>query len=351
MTKTAGKSKSSGIKTVPTNNGKGNNRQRSRPRMGVLTSGGDAPGMNACVRAVTRSAMSRGYEVIGIKRGYSGIFDREFVKLDSRAVANIIQRGGTVLESSRCEAFLNPEGRKQAAGILVEQGLEGIVVIGGNGTFRGAAHLVEESDFRVVGIPGTIDNDVYGTDYTVGFDTAVNTALEAIDRIRDTADAFERVFFVEVMGRKSGFIALEVGIAGGAEEILVPEDPVDPETLSQTLRESFKRGKRSSIVVVAEGNEMGHTLQIAQYVQYRLKLDCRVCVLGHLQRGGTPTARDRVLGSRLGAAAVDGLINGHSGKAVGEVAGEIVFTPLKEASERKKALNPFSLDAMRVLAR
>jgi len=319
-------------------------------KLGVLTSGGDAPGMNACIRAVTRAALARGWEVLGIKRGYSGIYERDFVRMTSRTVANIIQRGGTILESSRCDAFMTPEGRAEAAAILAEEGVSALIVIGGNGTFRGAAKLVEESGLQVVGVPGTIDNDIYGTDYTIGFDSAVNTALEAIDRIRDTADAFHRVFFVEVMGRKSGFIALEVGIAGGAEEILIPEKSIDPETLSQTLRESFRRGKRSSIIVVAEGNETGHTIQIAQYVQYRLKLDCRVCVLGHLQRGGPPTARDRVLGSRLGAAAVEGLLDGWSGHAVGEVSGQIVFTPLLDAAERKKDLNRYSLEALRVLA-
>lgn len=336
-----------------TNANKGNSREkkgRELSKIGVLTSGGDAPGMNACIRAVTRGAMDRGAEVVGIKRGYTGILTKNFVPLDSRVVANTIQRGGTILESSRCDEFTTIEGRLEAYRILESEGIEGIVVIGGNGSYRGAAALAEESSIRVVGLPGTIDNDIYGTDYTVGFDTAVNTALEAIDRIRDTADAFARVFFIEVMGRKSGFIALEVGIAGGAEEILIPELKVDPETLAMTLKSSFDRGKRSSIVVIAEGNETGHTLQIAQYVQYRLNLDCRVCVLGHLQRGGTPTARDRVLASRLGTAAVEGLFNGKSGCAVGEVGGSVKFTPLTEASEHKKSLDEVSLDAKRVLS-
>ncbi len=320
-------------------------------KIGVLTSGGDAPGMNACIRAVTRGATDKGVQVVGIKRGYTGIYTRNFVELNGRVVANTIQRGGTILESSRCDQLKTVEGRQEAVQILAEEGIDGLVVIGGNGSFRGAAALAEESSVRIVGIPGTIDNDIYGTDYTVGFDTAVNTALEAIDRIRDTADAFERVFFVEVMGRKSGFIALEVGIAGGAEEILVPENLVEPETLAQMLKASFDRGKRSSLIVVAEGNETGHTFQVAQYIHYRLKLDCRVCVLGHLQRGGTPSARDRVLGSRLGTAAVEGLLAGESGNAVGEVNWEIVFTPLQEAAERRKTLNARSMDAMRVLAK
>jgi len=326
-------------------------KRKACSKIGVLTSGGDAPGMNACIRAVTRGAMAQGVEVIGIKRGYSGIFAGNSIELNSRVVANTIQRGGTILESSRCEEFMSVEGRKKAAEILEKDGIEGLVVIGGNGSFRGAAALAAESSIRVVGIPGTIDNDVCGTDYAVGFDTAINTALEAIDRIRDTADAFERVFFVEVMGRKSGAIALEVGIAGGAEEILIPENNIEPEDLAQILKLSFDRGKRSSLIVVAEGNETGHTFQIAQYIQYRLKIDCRVCVLGHLQRGGTPSARDRVLGSRLGTAAVDGLLKGESGNAVGEVNWEIVFTPLLEAATKRKTLNAHSLDAMKVLAK
>lgn len=320
-------------------------------KVAVLTSGGDSPGMNACIRAVTRGAMGKGAEVVGIKRGYTGIFAKEFIQLDSKAVANTIQRGGTLLESSRCADFMTAEGREKASRILGEEGIGGLVVIGGNGSFRGAAAFDRENSIKVVGIPGTIDNDIYGTDYTVGFDTAVNTALEAIDRIRDTADAFHRVFFIEVMGASSGFIALEVGIAGGAEEILVPEKKNDPEKLSRTLKESFRRGKRSSIVIVAEGNETGHTIQIAQYVQYRLKLDCRVCVLGHLQRGGVPTARDRVLGSRLGTAAIEGLLNGKAGHAVGEVGGKIVFTPLSKAAEQKKNLDTHSLKAMGLLAK
>ena len=319
-------------------------------KVGVLTSGGDAPGMNACIRAVTRGAMSEGVQVVGIRRGYSGIFSREFSKLNSRAVANTIQRGGTILESSRCEELMVAEGRERAGQILKEDGIEGLVVIGGNGSFRGAAALSEETSIKTVGIPATIDNDVYGTDCTVGFDTAINTALEAIDRIRDTADAFERVFFIEVMGRSSGFIALEVGIAGGAEEILIPERKVDPEKLSRTLKDSFKKGKRSSIVIVAEGNETGHTIQIAQYVQYRLNLDCRVCVLGHLQRGGVPTARDRVLASRLGAAAIEGLLDGKAGNMVGEIGGKITFTSLQQTAAQKKSVNTSLLDAMKVLA-
>ncbi|MFH1484762.1 MAG: 6-phosphofructokinase [Chloroflexota bacterium] len=319
-------------------------------KLAVLTSGGDAPGMNACIRAVVRAALRHGVDTVGIKRGYSGLLDRELVRLTRRSVANIIQRGGTILESSRCDEFKTPEGRRRAIEVLEREGIGGLVVIGGDGSFRGAAAIAEESQIKVVGIAATIDNDVFGTDYTVGFDTAVNTALEAIDRIRDTADAFERVFFVEVMGRSVGFIALEVALAGGAEEVIVPEIQNDIEDLCQTLKESFRKGKRSSIIVVAEGNDVGHTLQIAQYVQYRLKANCRVCVLGHLQRGGAPTARDRVLASRLGTAAVDGILNGKSGHMVGEMKGEIVYVPLHEAWEQRKQLNSHSLESFRALA-
>jgi len=242
------------------------------------------------------------------------------------------------------------EGRTKAIQILEREGIEGLVIIGGEGTFRGAAAIAEESRIKLIGIPATIDNDVYGTDYAIGFDTAINTAVEAIDRIRDTADAFERVFFVEVMGRLSGFIALEVGIAGGAEEIIIPEKETDLEELCHTLRESFKRGKRSSIIVVAEGNEVGHTVQIAQYVQYRLKVDCRVCILGHLQRGGAPTARDRVLASKLGIAAAEGILNGKEGHVVGENKGKVVYIPFREIGERKKELDMRLLKSSKVLA-
>ncbi len=319
-------------------------------KIGILTSRGDAPGMNACIRAIVRSAAWYNVEVIGIRRGYTGLFTGEFVRLGPRSVSNILQLGGTVLGTSRCAEMKTVEGRQRAIQTLQDEGIWGLIVLGGDGTFRGASTLVREGQVKVMGIPTTIDNDVYGTDYTIGFDTAVNTALEAIDRIRDTANAFDRVFFVEVMGRATGFIALEVAIAGGAEEVILPEIQSEPERLCQTLKESFKRGKRSSIIVVAEGNDAGHTIQIAQYVQYRLKTNCRVCVLGHLQRGGAPTARDRVLASRLGSAAVEGILNGKSGHMVGEMKGEIVYVPLRETWERQKALDPYSLGSLKVLA-
>jgi len=319
-------------------------------KIGVLTSGGDAPGMNACIRAVVRSAVQRGVDVVGIRRGYNGLLNGELVKLNRRAVANIIQRGGTILESSRCDEMKTAEGRRKGIQILEREGIEGLVVIGGDGTFRAAAAMAQESQLKFAGIPATIDNDVYGTDYAVGFDTAINTAMEAIDRIRDTADAFERVFFVEVMGRLSGFIALEVGVAGGAEEIIIPEKETDLEDLCRTLKESFKKGKRSSIIVVAEGNEVGHTVQIAQYVEYRLKASCRVCILGHLQRGGAPTARDRVLASKLGIAAIEGILSGKEGHVVSEKKGEVVYIPFHEVWENRKELDTDLLESTKVLA-
>jgi len=225
-----------------------------------------------------------------------------------------------------------------------------MVAIGGDGTFRGASAISEEHKMKFIGIPATIDNDVYGTDFTIGFDTAINTAMEAIDRIRDTADATERIFFVEVMGRLAGFIAIEVGIAGGAEEIIIPEIETDLEKLCQRIKDSLKRGKRSSIIVVAEGNEIGHTMQIADYVKLRLKVTCRTCILGHLQRGGSPTARDRVLASRMGIAAVDGLLKGKHGHAVGVSKGEIVYIPFRETWEKRKEVDHKFLESSRVLA-
>jgi 6-phosphofructokinase 1 len=319
-------------------------------RIGVLTSGGDAPGMSACIRAVVRSAAGRKLDVIGIRRGYSGILEEDLVKLNSRSVSNTIYRGGTFLETARCEEMKTQEGIKKANEVLQREDIEGLITIGGDGTFRGAMALAESGDVKVMGIPATIDNDVYGTDQAIGFDTAVNTALDAIDKIRDTASSLNRLFFVEVMGRSRGFIALEVGIAGGAEDILIPESETRIEQLCLDIRRSFKKGKRSFIVVVAEGDEAGGAFSVAQQVWERLKIDYRVCVLGHVQRGGSPTARDRVLASKLGAAAVNALVKGMSGYMVGELKGEISFTPLRETWERHKELNNGLLRLVRVLS-
>jgi len=319
-------------------------------KIGVLTSGGDAPGMNAAIRAVVRTAIFHGLEVIGIRRGYSGLIAGEFQKFNQRSVANIIQKGGTILETSRSNEMLKVEGRRKAIDALLSQEIEGCVIIGGGGSFHAAQDMGEESDIAFIGVPGSIDNDIWGTDYSIGFNTAVNTALDAIDRIRDTASAFERIFFVEVMGRKSGFIALTVGLAGGAEHIIVPEIHMDIEDLCQSLRESFKRGKRSSIIVVAEGNAVDDTINIEKYVQMRLKVETRLCTLGHIQRGGSPTAADRILASCLGIAAVEGLLDGKKGHAVGEVKGEIVYTPFRDTWEKKKTIDERYLKYIPVLS-
>ena len=319
-------------------------------RIGVFTSGGDAPGMNAAIRAVVRTAYGLGVEVVGIRRGYAGMIEGEFEPLGPRDVANIIQRGGTILLTARSKAFLTEEGRAKAAEKLKEAGIEGLVAIGGDGTFRGALKLIEEHRIPVVGVPGTIDNDLYGTDYTIGFDTAVNTALDAIDRIRDTAASHERVFFIEVMGRYAGFIALEVGIAGGAEVIALPEVPVSPQEIAETITASFKKGKRSSIIVVAEGAYPGGAQALFKAVHALTGFEARVTVLGHIQRGGSPTAKDRVLASRLGSAATRTLVEGTSGVMIGEVEGEVTLTPLSEAVSKKKPVRLELVDLARELA-
>jgi len=314
-------------------------------RIGVLTSGGDAPGMNAALRAVVRTALIYDLEIIGVRWGYRGLIKGDFSPLDRRCVSNIIHQGGTILGTARSREFETKKGRAQALAAVCQAGLEGLVLIGGEGTFHGGDLLMKEGDFPVVGVPGTIDNDCYGTDYTIGFDTAVNTALEAIDRIRDTATSHNRLFFVEVMGRHTGFIALESGIAGGAEEVLIPEDPIGIDELCRRLQTSFRGGKKSSIVVVAETGQPGDSFRIAREVKERIGLDSRVCVLGHIQRGGVPTARDRVLASHLGAAAVEALKDGRWGFMVGECRGEITHVPLRD-TWRKKKLPPPSFEAL-----
>ncbi|MHB8084244.1 MAG: 6-phosphofructokinase [Dehalococcoidia bacterium] len=319
-------------------------------KIGLLTSGGDAPGMNAAIRAIVRGAAYHGIEVVGIRRGFAGLIARDFQKFNRRSVANIIQKGGTILETSRCNDMYSVEGRKKAIDALKGEGIDGCVVVGGDGSFQAASLMGQESNISFIGVPGTIDNDIWGTDYTIGYQTAVNTALDAIDRIRDTASAFERVFFVEVMGRKSGFLAIAVGLAGGAEQIIIPEIKMDMEKLCHNLKESFKRGKRSSIIVVAEGNQVEDTINIAKYVELRLKIECRLCTLGHIQRGGSPTARDRILASFLGVAAVDALLEGKSDQAVGEVKGKVVLTPFKETWEKKKEIDRRFLKIMPILS-
>ena len=259
---------------------------RDMHTIGVLTSGGDAPGMNATLRGVVRVAIQRGCRVAAIRNGYSGLLEGCFEEMELRSVGNIIQRGGTIIGTSRCPEFFTEEGRRQGIEQMRRGGIEGLVVIGGEGSFKGAVKLEEEGSIPVIGIPGTIDNDVYGTDFSIGFDTAVNTAVEAIDRLRDTAESHGRVFFVEVMGRHTGFLALEVGLADGAMDILVPEYPDDIDLLASQLRSSMAQGRQSSIIVVAEGDESGGVFALAEQVNQRVPIDYRVAVLGHIQRGG-----------------------------------------------------------------
>jgi 6-phosphofructokinase 1 len=320
-------------------------------RIGVLTSGGDAPGMNAAVRAVVRTAVYHGIEVFGIERGYKGMIEGSIRPLGARDVSGIIGRGGTVLYTARCLEFMERPGREQAAAQLAKLGIEGIVVIGGDGSYRGADKLAKEFGIRCIGMPGTIDNDIGGTDYTIGFDTAINTAMDAIDRIRDTAASHDRIFFIEVMGRSSGYVAMICGIAGGAENILVPESPVRIDTLIERLRDGQERGKKSSIIVVAEGDEVGGASKIAAMVAEQSEFkDNRVTVIGHLQRGGSPTAFDRVLASRMGVRAVEALLEGETGKMVGVSGQNMLLRPLAEAWELRTRFDPGLLRVAHVLS-
>ncbi len=311
-------------------------------RIGVFTSGGDAPGMNACVRAVVRTATAHDLEIVGIRRGYAGMIDADFVDMDARSVSNILQKGGTVLKSARSEGFKTPEGRRQAAENLRSAGIQGLIGIGGDGTFRGTTLFYDEQGIPSIGCPGTIDNDLFGTDETIGFDTALNTAIDNIDRIRDTADAHDRLFLVEVMGRDAGFIALNCGIGGGAELVLVPETLTEMEDIKQRIHSLMSAQARSSIVVVAEGDEHGGATRIGDALSADPAfdhIDLRVSILGHTQRGGAPSARDRVLASRLGAAAVESMIEGHANVMVGIINNEVRLTPMRNVWSRKKNIN------------
>lgn len=320
-------------------------------RIGVLTSGGDAPGMNAAIRAVVRTAAYHELEVVGIYRGYQGLIDGEITELGARSVGGIINRGGTILRSARCKAFYEEEGRAKAAETLKKHNIEGLALIGGDGTYRGALKLHEEHGTKCIGIPGTIDNDIGGTDFTIGYDTALNIAVEAIDRIRDTAESHDRIFFVEVMGRHSGYIAMMSGIAGGAEEILVPETPTSIENIVEHIRINREKGKRSSIIVVAEGDDAGNAIQVAKQVDTLADIgNSRVVVIGHLQRGGTPTAFDRVLASRLGVRAVEALIEGKTGMMIGMASNQVVLRPLEEAWECRTQFEPALTRIAHILA-
>lgn len=314
-------------------------------RIGLLTSGGDSPGMNAAIRAVVRAASFHGIGVMGIERGYRGMIEGAARPIGPRDVSGIINRGGTILHTARCEAFMERDGRERAAANLKAWGVEGLVVIGGDGSYRGAEKLHTEFGIRCIGMPGTIDNDIGGTDYTIGFDTAINTAMEAIDRIRDTAASHDRTFFVEVMGRRSGYVAMISGLAGGAEDILLPEVETPVETLIGRLRGGQQRGKKSSIVIVAEGCD-GGAMALAKMVSERSEYqDNRVTVIGHLQRGGSPTAFDRVLASRMGVHAVEALLAGETGKMVGVSGLKLHMRPLSDAWEQRTY---FDMELMRM---
>lgn len=296
-------------------------------RIGLITSGGDAPGMNAAIRGVVRAALGRGAEVMGFLHGYQGIIDKEVIPLDTRAVGGIIAIGGTILRTARCKPFMTKEGRDLAVSNLRELGIEGLVVIGGDGSLTGARCLWEEYQYPVIGVPGSIDNDISGTDFSIGFDTAVNTALDAIDRVRDTAYSHERIFCIEVMGRRNGHIAVEVGLAGGAEAVLIPEVPFSLLDICESMRRMQEMGKRSSIIIVAEG--AARASDVKDFIQKNLpNSEARYLVLGHMQRGGSPTAFDRVLALRLGAMAANRLLSGFSGEMVGMVSGKMVWHPI-----------------------
>ena len=318
-------------------------------KIGVLTSGGDAPGMNAALRAVVRTSVYEGLEVVGVMNGFQGLIDADFIPLYAHSVSDIIQKGGTILKTARCEEFKQPEGRQKAYHNLKAAEVNGMVVIGGDGSFTGARLFNEEYDIPFVGIPGTIDNDIFGTDYTIGYDTALNTVIEAVDKIRDTASAHNRMFFVEVMGAEAGFIALYSGIASGAEAILIPEIKNE----LQNFKATFKSGRKksSSIIIVAEGDEGGGAFALAESFKKEYKdYDVRVSVLGHLQRGGSPTAIDRVNASRLGHAAVEALIDDQKSVMVGLVNDKIMLVPFRKAVKQHKDVDHKLIELSRILS-
>lgn len=320
-------------------------------RIGVLSSGGDSPGMNAAIRAVVRSGIYHGLEVYGIMRGYSGMVEDEIVKMESRSVANIIQRGGTILKTARCKEFFEYEGRKKAYDNLKKRGIDGLVILGGDGSFRGAQIFSNEFDIPCIGLPGTIDKDIAGTDFTIGFDTAVNTAVEAIDKIRDTADAHDRLFIIEVMGRDAGYIALHSGIATGAENILIPEKKTDINNILKSLEEKEKRKKLVNLIVVAEGEEFGGAQEVANIIKEKLpKQEVRVCILGHIQRGGSPTCFDRLIASRMGYHAVECLMEGRYNVFVGIVNNKMHYIPLNEAVKKKQRISEEWMKIVKILS-
>ena len=325
--------------------------ERKVTRIGVLSSGGDSPGMNAAIRAVVRTGIYHNLEVYGIMRGYSGMVEDDIIKMESKSVANIIQRGGTILKTARCKEFYEYEGRKRAYENLVRRDINGLVIIGGDGSFRGAQIFSSEFDIPCIGLPGTIDKDIAGTDFTIGFDTAVNTAVEAIDKIRDTAEAHDRLFIIEVMGRDSGYIALHSGIATGAENILIPERRTVIEDIISQLAEKERRHKLVNIIVVAEGDEFGGATEVAKIIKHRLpQQEIRVCILGHIQRGGSPSCMDRLIASRMGYHAVESLMEGRYNVFVGIVNNRMHYIPLNEAVKKKQRISDEWLKIVKILS-
>lgn len=310
-------------------------------KVGVMTSGGDSPGMNAAIRSVVRTCAYHNIECVGIYRGYEGMIEGDFKSMDARSVKGIINKGGTVLKSARSKEFRTVEGRKMAHEKLIEANIDALVLIGGDGTFNGGLIFNKEFDFPIIGIPGTIDNDIFGTTHTLGFDTALNTVVECIDKIRDTASSHNRLFFVEVMGRDVGHIALNAGVGAGAEEILIPEEDLGLGRLLESLRRSKKSGKSSSIVVVAEGDKIGkNVFELKDYVESNMtEYEVRVSVLGHMQRGGSPSCFDRVLASRMGVKAVESLLSGKTNYMVGLLNDEMALTPIEQAVKGKSKIN------------
>lgn len=307
--------------------------------------------MNAAVRAVVRTCIANGIQAVGIRRGYDGMIDGDYFDMAAHSVSNIIQRGGTILKSARCERFRTPEGRKDAFEQLKKHGIDGVVAVGGDGTFTGARVFTGEHPIPFVGVPGTIDNDLYGTDFTIGYDTALNTAMEAIDKIRDTADSHSRLFIVEVMGRDAGFIALNTGIAGGAEAVLIPETRTYVDKIIGKLEAGWRKNKSSSIIVVAEGDDSGGAFEVEKSIKEKFQnYSTRVIVLGHIQRGGSPTCMDRVLASRLGAGAVEALIEGLSNVMVGLVNGKVHHTSLAKAIKHNNEVNPSLIQLVEILS-
>ena len=318
--------------------------------IGVLCSGGDSPGMNAAVRAVVRTAIGLGIDVYGIYQGYSGLLEGNIQKLGLASVSNIIQRGGTVLDTSRCLEFHEPEIRMEAAHILARKHIDGLVIIGGNGSFTGAMALHEEHGIPVIGIPGTIDNDISGTDYTIGFNTAVQTAIDAVDKIRDTASAHARTFLVEVMGHRASGIALQVGICTGAEHVVLSSQHIDYQKIADDIKKGVERGKTSSIIIVAEGDKAGLSYEIKEVLMNDYQIAVHACVLGHIQRGGSPTALDRLIASKMGYAAVHALRDGHQAHVTGIVKGELEMVPLSMCLQGKGHIADDELELISVLA-